>query len=99
MAFDIKDSIPLLNTAIIKSKEKKIDTSFEQRLAQTCQSPEVKALGVAIAHLAETQNISYDQAAIRLVEAIRKLDATWTDYVMMEGFEKLKNILRNQPTQ
>ena len=98
MAIDNKDSIQLLNTAIIKSKEKKIDASFEQRLAQTCQSPEVVALGFAISHLAEAEGISYDQAALRIVETIRRLDTAWNDYVMMESFEKLKDALRQHPS-
>ena len=98
MPLDNKDAIQLLNTAIIKSKEKKIDTSFEQRLAQTCHSPEIAALGMAISHLADTEGISYDQAALRIIEALRRLDNAWNDYVLMEGFEKLKDALRQHPT-
>ncbi|MBP5297259.1 MAG: hypothetical protein J6Y94_08020 [Bacteriovoracaceae bacterium] len=98
MSLDNKDAIQLLNTAIIKSKEKKIDASFEQRLAQTCHSPEIAALGMAVSHLADTEGISYDQAALRIIEALRRLDNAWNDYVLMEGFEKLKDALRQHPT-
>ena len=98
MSLDNKDAIQLLNTAIIKSKEKKIDASFEQRLAQTCHSPEITALGVAVSHLADAEGISYDQAALRIIEALRRLDNAWNDYVLMEGFEKLKDVLRQHPS-
>lgn len=89
-----QESVQLLNTAIIKSKEKKMNGSFEDRLSETCSSPAIKALDVAISHLSETQNISRDQAAISLIETVRDLDTIWTDYVMMEGIGKLKDLLK-----
>lgn len=89
-----QENIQLLNTAIIKSKEKSIDSSYEERLSQICSGPEMKALGIAIKTLAEGQKISHDQAAIMLVEAIRNLDTIWSDYVMMEGIGKLKELLK-----
>ncbi len=89
-----QDSIQLLNTAIIKSKENNINKSFEDRLANTCESPAIKALSLAIASLSETQKISRDQAAIQIVDTIRELDSVWNDYVMMEGIGKLKEFLK-----
>ena len=96
MMTDNQESVQLLNTAIIKSKEKKIDSSYEQRLSKACNTPAIRALTVAINHLAETQNISHDQAAMQLVETVRELDTIWTDYVMMEGIGKLKELLKTQ---
>jgi len=91
---DNQDSIQLLNTAIIKSKENNINKSFEDRLASTCDSPAIKALSLAISSLSESQKISRDQAAIQIVETIRELDSVWNDYVMMEGIGKLKEFLK-----
>ncbi|MCO4792650.1 MAG: hypothetical protein KC493_02975 [Bacteriovoracaceae bacterium] len=96
MMTDNQESVQLLNTAIIKSKEKKIDSSYEQRLSKACNNPAINALTVAINHLAETQNISNDQAAMQLIETVRELDSVWTDYVMMEGIGKLKELLKTQ---
>lgn len=96
--FENRESIQLLNTAIIRSKEKKIDSSYEERLSQTCQKAAIEALGVATAHLAKTQNISRDQAACQIIEAVRELDTIWNDYVMMEGINKLKDLLRDKAT-
>ncbi len=96
MLSDNQENVQLLNTAIIKSKERKIDNSYEDRLARVCQTPAVKALSGAIAQLAESSGISRDQAAIQLVETVRELDQIWSDYVMMEGIGRLKELLRGE---
>jgi len=88
------ESIQLLNTAIIKSKEKKIDNTYEERLNTINQSPAIEAINKSISLLAESQNISRDQAALQVIEAIRELDSIWTDYVTMEGIDRLKMMLR-----
>jgi hypothetical protein len=91
-----QDTIQLLNTAIIKSKERKINTSFEGRLNSVCNSPVMNSLIVAIDHLSEEQKISKDHAAIQIVETIRELDLIWNDYVLMEGIGKLKELLKDK---
>ena len=88
-----KDSIQLLNTAVIKSKEKVINAKYEQRLSEICDRPAIESLNIAITHLAESQKISKDHAAIQLVDTVRELDKVWNDYVLMEGLNSLKNIL------
>jgi len=96
MMSENQDAIQLLNTAIIKSKERKINTSFETRLTTICNSPVVNALVIAIDHLSEEQNISKDLAAVMLVETLRELDSIWNDYVLMEGIGKLKDLLKDK---
>ena len=93
MPFD-KESIQLLNTAVIKSKEKVINSQYEQRLSDVCNRPAIESINIAIAHLAESQKISKDHAAIQLVDTIRELDNVWNDYIMMEGLGKLKTVLK-----
>lgn len=93
-----QELIQLLNTAIVKTKEKRIDSSYEDRLSETCKKPAVSALSIAIEHLSEKENISRDQAAMQIVETVRELDSIWNDYVMMEGLSKLKDLLKT-PTQ
>ena len=90
-----QEFVQLINTAIIKTKEKKIDSSYEERLSETCKTPAIQALSLAVGHLSEGQGISYDQAATQIVEVVRELDSIWTDYVMMEGLEKLRELLKN----
>jgi len=88
------ESIQILNTAIIKNKEKKIDKSYEDRLQQICQTPALEAINRSITYLAEAEKISRDQAASLIIETIRELDGIWNDYVMMEGIDRLKSILK-----
>lgn len=90
-----QESIQLLNTAIIKNKEKKIDSNFEERLANTCQAPAMEALGLAITHLSNELNISRDQAAILIVDTIKELESSWNDYLLIEGIEKIKENLKS----
>lgn len=93
------ESIQLLNTAIIKSKEKKLDESYDERLHQLCNAPAIAALNKAISYLAENQKISRDQSAIALVSTIRELDSIWNDYVVMEGIGKLKEMLGSEESE
>lgn len=90
---ETQESIKLLNTAIIKSKEKNINDSYEERLSLICSSPAISALTKAIKILAEETSVSRDQAAVEIVNALRDLDAVWHDYMVMEGITKLKEIL------
>jgi len=86
--------IQLLNTAIVKSKEKRIDISYEERLAKTCGSEAVESISVAIDHLAQKLNVSRDQATMQIVDVIRELDTIWNDYLVMEGLSNLKDSLK-----
>ena len=95
MMSDKQDAIQLLNTAVIKSKEKKINATYEERLAKICNSPVMDALLVAIEHLSDDQKVSKDHAAVQMIETIRELDSIWNDYVLMEGIGKLKELLKN----
>lgn len=88
------DFVQLLNTAIIKSKEKRIDQTYERRLKKVCSSQVLDAIAKSIDYLSETDKLSRDEAAIKIVETIRELDSIWNDYVMMEGIDRLKDILR-----
>lgn len=89
------EPIQLLNTAIIKSKEKSINTNYEERLKVICNSPVMDAINKSIVSLSDSQKISRDQAAVMLIETLRELDKIWEDYVLMEGIDRLKSILKN----
>lgn len=95
MMSDKQDAIQLLNTAVIKSKEKRINATYEERLAVICNSPVMNALLVAVDFLSEDQKISKDHASVQLIETLRELDSIWNDYVLMEGIGKLKDLLKN----
>jgi len=88
-----REAIQLLNTAILKSKERKVDRSYDKRLGDACEGTEIEAFAVAVAYLSEKQKISRDQAAVNLVDTIKKLDSIWNDYVLLEGMQKIKEAL------
>ncbi len=92
------ESIQLLNTAIIKSKEKVIDNSYEERLNKINNSPAIEAINKSISSYAESQKISRDHAAVQVIEALRELDSIWTEYVTMEGIDRLKSLLKTTNT-
>jgi hypothetical protein len=94
MMTNTQEAVKLFNTAVIKSKEKKINSSYEARLAEVCQSPVMSALLVAVNSLAEDQKISTDHAAVQIIDTVRELDSIWNDYVLMEGIGKLKSLLK-----
>ncbi len=89
------ESIQLLNTAIIKCKERKINQSYEERLKDICDSPALEFINKAIAQFSEEKKISRDQAALQIIDAIRELDLIWNDYVVMEGIDRLKTVLNS----
>jgi hypothetical protein len=90
------ESIKLLNTAIIKSREKRLDITYEERLKKICQSPAIDSINFAIKHLSEEMKIPKDQAAVMIVDTIKELDAIWSDYVVMEGIDRLKKLLEGK---
>ena len=94
MMTNTQEAVKLFNTAVIKSKEKKINASYEERLAEVCQSPVMSALLVAVNSLSEDQKISTDHAAVQIIDTVRELDSIWNDYVLMEGIGKLKSLLK-----
>ena len=93
------ESIQLFNTAIIKSKEKKIDNSYEERLRSVCATPVLEALNKAAICLSDSQRVSRDQAAVQIIETVRELDSIWQEYIMMEGIDKLKGLLKTNSEQ
>lgn len=88
-------SIQILNTAIIKDIEHSLHKSYDERLKALSEDPAVLALEKAVDHLATSQNITRDQAALKIISTVRELSNIWGDYVSMEGIDKLKQILKS----
>lgn len=90
---DNMESVQIINTAIIKGKERLVDLAYEQRLRNLCSSAPFEAINKAISFLAEGQKISRDQAALEIIQTLKELDKVWDDYITMEGLAKLKQQL------
>lgn len=87
------ESIQLINTALIKLREKKINYNFDDRLKSLNDSPVVDILHKAIVTLAENQKVTRDQAALMMMEFVVELNAVWNDFITTEGIDKMKENL------
>lgn len=87
-------SIQLINTAILKSRSDQIEADLQGKLSRIAESPAMSALDMAISELAINQKITKDQAALDIVSVIKELDHLWTNYLILEGSDKLKNSLK-----
>lgn len=90
------ETLQLLNTAVIKRKEKIIRANFEERLRNLQDSPALEILQKAIAQLAEQKNVTRDQAALMVIETIHELENIWSEFIAAEGIDKLKNVLKGR---
>lgn len=86
-------AIQLLNTAILKTCQIKLETEIEEKLTKIADSPAVAALNMAITELSNKNKISKDQAAVEIVSTIKELDQLWTNYLLLEGSDRLKKQL------
>ncbi|GEM_PF-418225 len=89
-----REAVQILNTAIIKRREKNISSSYEIRLSELCESPVIQSISLAITHLAGQKNISHDQAAMEIIDTVEELNSIWSDYISMEGIGNLKKLLK-----
>jgi len=90
------ETLQLLNTAIIKRKEKIIRANYEERLRNLQDSPALDILQKAIIQLAEQKNVTRDQAALMIVETVNELENIWSEFIAAEGIDKLKDILKGK---
>lgn len=88
------ETLQLLNTAIIKRREKSIRANFEERLRNLQDSPALDILQKAIIQLAEQKHVTRDQAALMVIETVTELESIWSEFIAAEGIDKLKDILK-----
>ena len=90
------ETLQLLNTAIIKRKEKTMRANFEDRLRSLQDSPALDILQKAIIQLAEQKNVTRDQAALMVIETVNELENIWSEFIAAEGIDQLKEILQRK---
>jgi len=90
------ETLQLLNTAIIKRKEKSIRANYEERLRSLQDSPALDILQKAIIQLSEQKNVTRDQAALMVIETVNELESIWSEFIAAEGIDKLKDILKDR---
>ncbi len=91
------ETLQLLNTAVIKHHERSIKANFEERLRALQDSVALEILQKTIVQTSTQKNITRDQAAFLVVEAIAELKSIWSEYIAAEGIDKLKTALGGKP--
>ena len=89
----MNETIQLINSAIIKSRELDLKTDLQERMSKIAESSEMEALDIAINEFAKKQKVTKEQAAIRFVSTLRELDSIWNQYLLIEGSDRLKENL------
>lgn len=82
------------NTALISTRAES-RSGFSEELHDLIQSPAFQQILQATRRLAQQQNIGEAEAASELVRAFRKADKIWSDYVYLEGLDRLR---QNNPS-
>lgn len=82
------------NTALVvtraRSQSSSSDSGKAQELSEVVQSPAFKSLLKATEIMVEETGCTEKEAAEQIIETFRSLDDIWTNYLLKEGFEKLK---------
>lgn len=79
----------IFNTALIATQtETKRDFSAE--LYQLTQSSSFKTILSAVRNLSRIQGISERQAAEEVIQTFRKMDEIWSQYLVREGVDRLR---------
>ncbi len=88
------DFVKLLNTAIIKTKEKNICSNFDSRLSESFKSKAIDSISFATDFLSDSTGVTKDQSTIQLIEAVRLLDTIWNEFLIQEGLNSLQHSLK-----
>ena len=91
----MNETIQLINTAILKSRDLKIDTDLQERMTKISESPVMTILDSAFDEYSKKQKTTKDQAAFQIISTIRELDDIWTQYLLLEGSDRLKEKLNS----
>lgn len=89
----MNETIQLINSAIIKSRELDLKTDLQARMTQIAESDEMEAFDAAISEFAKKQKVTKEQAALKFVTTLRELDSIWNQYLLIEGSDRLKESL------
>lgn len=80
-----------LNTAFVKTRAPSQGRDLAAELAQLSSTPACRAIFTATEALARQEGLTELEAAERLIETFRKLDALWGSYLHQEGLARLNS--------
>ena len=87
------ETLRLINSALIHNKVKKMGLDHQDRLEAVCKSPSMEAISKSIIYLANELDITRDEASVQIVETILELSSIWSEFITLEGVDRLKKSL------
>jgi hypothetical protein len=84
------DFARVFNTAIIATRAGSAARDFSGQLLEQIETPAFRAILSAVRSHAKNQGISDRQAAEQVIQAFRRVDQLWTDYLIQEGVDRLR---------
>jgi len=79
----------IFHTAMVSS-HKSQSGGHSQALKQVMESPAFHAILNAVRELSQDQNLGPQEAAEEIIDAFRKLDEIWKNFLYSEGLTRLK---------
>ena len=80
----------VFNTAMVATKVDAV-RDYSVELSTVMESPGFRASRTAVKTLCASEGLTERRAAETLIQAFRKMDRIWGDYIAQEGIDRLKN--------
>jgi len=91
-ASSLDDLARVFNTALISTRADS-STDVVKELYSTMATPAFQAILNSVRVHAKATGLSDREAADAIVQTFRKIDRLWSDYLTLEGADRLKNAL------
>ncbi len=78
----------VFNSAVVSSRKTQV-REYSAELHALVQSPAFRSILSGIRQFARNEGISERLAAEQTIEAFRKIDRVWEDYLIQEGIDQL----------
>jgi hypothetical protein len=85
----VDDLTRVFNSSLVATRGRGA-RDFSSEILEVAQSPAFRAILFAVRQHARTQGIPDRQAAEQVIQAFRRMDQAWADYVFQEGLDRLK---------
>ena len=92
----MNETIQLINSAILKSRDLKIETDLQERMTKISESAVMNIMDSVFTEYSKKQKVTKDQAAFQVISTIRELDDIWNQYLLLEGSDRLKEQLNSK---
>ena len=87
----VEDLARVFNTALVATRTPEVRRDISTELCQLMETPAFRAILNAIRQHARLHALSDRQAAEQVIQAFRRADQIWAEYVFQEGVEQLRS--------